>query len=229
MYPKRRCRFILFGRTSTSAPVHRESLAIFRELNSSRGMAMAIGNLGVIAQYLGDYETALRQSEEALALVGEFRLLPWVARYLLNIANILSLTGRHDEAAERLAECRRVLDLIDDVSVEERMPIIEALMAYRRAEYGEALRFAQAAPVYTQERHLALRESFCWLLVGLVEIKRNHLRGPAAHPHQSPRFTNERRHHARHLWLSCFVRRRRAVGAGVRTGSTGPPSPGHHI
>jgi predicted ATPase/DNA-binding CsgD family transcriptional regulator len=155
---------------------YQESLATFRELNAPSGMSMAIGNMGDIARHLGDYDKALQQYEEALALADEYGLLPFGAALLLDITEVWSLFSRFSEAADRLAECRRVLSSIEeDTSLEARIPIIEAMIAYRRAEYDEALRCARAALEYTQAHHLAAAENFRWLWIGLIEIELNHL------------------------------------------------------
>jgi tetratricopeptide (TPR) repeat protein len=154
---------------------YEESLTVFRELNTPIGMCKAIGNMANIAQHLGDYDTALRQLEEALVLAREWGYLPEVVDQLLNSAEVLSLAGRFEEAAERLAECRRVLSSIEeDAEQEAGLLIYQGMVAYRRADYGEALRYAQAGLAYTQARHHVLIESVCWLLNGLAEIKLGH-------------------------------------------------------
>jgi predicted ATPase/DNA-binding CsgD family transcriptional regulator len=155
---------------------YQASLAVFRELNPLGGfVAQVIGNIGVVAQHLGDYDTALRQFEEALALVSESGLLPTDDIHMWCLVDVLSLTGRPDEAAERLAEFPRVLSSIENESLEAGMLILETLIAYRRGDYDKALQSAQAALECTQVHTLPVEESYRWLLIGLVEIKLNHL------------------------------------------------------
>jgi predicted ATPase/DNA-binding CsgD family transcriptional regulator len=150
-----------------------ESLAAFRELNAPWGIGGAISNIGDISRHLGDYNTALRRYEEAQALFSEWGILSSVANVLLLIGDVLSLMGRPDEAAERLAECRRMTPSIDDTSQEVWLLIIETMVAYRCGDYDQALHHAQAAREYAQVRSLPVEESYCWLLIGLVEIKLN--------------------------------------------------------
>jgi predicted ATPase/DNA-binding CsgD family transcriptional regulator len=155
---------------------YQESLAVSRELNAASMMALTIGNMGIVARNLGDYEAALQRHEEALTLAREWGYLPRVAAQLLGIADIFSLTGRFGEAAERLAECRRVLSSIEeDTDIEAWLLIYQTAVAYRRGDYHQALQWARAALEYTQAHSLPLEESYCWLLIGLVEVKLGHL------------------------------------------------------
>ncbi len=161
---------------------YQESLAVFRELNAPAGMSMVLGNMAFIARYLGDYDTALQQCEEGLALARELGLLPLVAHKLQNLADILSLAGRPDEAVERLAECRCVLSSIEEnTSLESWILILQAMVAYRRGDDGEALRWARAALEYSQAHHLVFLEGLSWLWIGLVEIKLGHLDAARQH------------------------------------------------
>lgn len=175
--------FALFnlGEPQRSLQYNQESLAVFHELNASGGRSCALDNIGDIARHLGDYDTALQRYEEALALADELGLAPISACILHSIPDILSLTGRFDEAADRLADFRRVLLLIEDESLEAWVPILEAANAYRRADYGESLRWARAALDYTQAQHLAGEESLSWLWIGLIEIKLGHLDAARQH------------------------------------------------
>jgi predicted ATPase/DNA-binding CsgD family transcriptional regulator len=159
----------------------REGLEVFRELNASGGMGLVIGNMGITAQHLGDYGTALQRYEEALALGREWGRLPLIALTLRSIADILSLTGRSEEATERLAECRRALCSIDYESMEAEVLILEPMMAYRNGDYDQALQWARVALEYTQAHSLSFEESCCWLLIGLIEIKLNHLDAARQH------------------------------------------------
>jgi predicted ATPase/DNA-binding CsgD family transcriptional regulator len=164
--------YSLLGEPHQALRYYEESLAVCRELNALLGTASAIANVGEVALYLGDYDTALRQFEEALVLAREWGYLPEVVDQLLNSAEVLSLAGRFEEAAERLAECRRVLSSIEeDAEQEAGLLVTQGMVAYRRADYAEALRYAQAGLAYTQARHHVLIESVCWLLNGLAEIK----------------------------------------------------------
>ncbi len=169
------------GEPQRALQYNQESLTVFHELNTSSGMSCALDNMGDIARHLGDYDMALQRYEEALALADELGHAPIIAAILQGIPDILSLTGRFDEAADRLADFRRALLLIEDESLEAWLPILEAANAYRRADYGESLRWARAALEYTQAHNLTVEESLSWLWIGLIEIKLGHLDAARQH------------------------------------------------
>jgi predicted ATPase/DNA-binding CsgD family transcriptional regulator len=156
-------------------------LAFFRELNASAGMSMALGNMGEIARHLGDYDMALQRYEEALALADELGLFPLIAAVLQGIPDILSLASRYNEAADHLADYRRVLLLVEDESLEVWLPILEATSAYRRADHGESLRWARAALEYAQAHNLTVEEGLSRLWIGLTEIKLGHFDAARRH------------------------------------------------
>ncbi len=128
---------------------YQESLATLREMGAAAAMCNAISNMSGIAQHLGDY--ALQQSEKALALARELGLLAIVARSLSYIADCSSLTGKPEEAADRLAECRRVLYSVEHRKLEARALFTEALIAYLREDYGAALDPGAVLATYVQD------------------------------------------------------------------------------
>ncbi len=76
------------------------SLAILRPLAAKRGVALALFNLGIVAETAGNYDKAIMYHEESLAL---YRTLVdrWgVAHVLMALGNISHLSRKH-EAARR--------------------------------------------------------------------------------------------------------------------------------
>jgi predicted ATPase/DNA-binding CsgD family transcriptional regulator len=148
-----------------------KSLAIFHASRGLRARALALDGIGVATAMLGDYTTALERCEEALNLAQELGLLFLTAMTLQDVASILSLRRRYDEAKQRIAECCLVLQSVEVPRAQWGLPAVQAQMAYRRGEYPEACRLAQAALDYAQAHHLAVEEDFSWVLLGLGEIK----------------------------------------------------------
>jgi predicted ATPase/DNA-binding CsgD family transcriptional regulator len=152
-----------------------KSLAIFRASRGLRAIALVLDSIGVAAVMLGDYTTALERCEEALNLAQELGLLFLTASTLQDVASILSLHSRSDEADRRIAECRLVLQSVEVPRAQWGLPAVQAQMAYRRGAYPEALRLAQVALDYAQAHHLTVEEDISWVLLGLGEIKLGHL------------------------------------------------------
>ena len=72
---------------------YEESLGLRRELEDSRGTALTLNNLGIVAQLRGDYDRAVALLEESLAL---FRALgdEWgVALSLLTLGSMAQWQG----------------------------------------------------------------------------------------------------------------------------------------
>jgi tetratricopeptide (TPR) repeat protein len=130
---------------------------------------------------LGDYATALERCEEALNLAQELGLLFLAATTLQDVASILSLHSRYDEAEQRIAECRLVLQSIEVPRAQWGLPAVQTQMAYRRGEYPEACRLAQAALDYAQAHHLTIEEDISWVLLGVGEIKLDRLDAARRH------------------------------------------------
>jgi hypothetical protein len=88
------------GHADLSLPITLLEPLTDRELNAASIMARTIGMMGSVARNLGDYEAALQRHVETLELAREFGLLSQVVEQLLNVVDVLSLTGRSEEAAK---------------------------------------------------------------------------------------------------------------------------------
>jgi non-specific serine/threonine protein kinase len=79
------------------------ALSIWRELDDRRGVAAALGNLGMVALDQGDYPSAMARHEESLAIWRELGDRQGIARTLLAMGNAARTQG--DElAAQSLYE-----------------------------------------------------------------------------------------------------------------------------
>jgi len=169
------------GELEQALRCYEESLVLFRELNAPGGMAIALGNMGSIGKDLGDYASALQRLDEGLILATECGNRYLVGSILTNVVNILSLTDRMDEAVERLEECWRVTQSIEHETLEARVHLRRAMLAYRRGDDVEAQCWAQVALEYAQVHHISVQESYSGMLLALIEIRLGHL--DSAHEH----------------------------------------------
>lgn len=149
-----------------------EGLSILRVLSAPAMMSTMLGNMAMIARHLGNYDAALQYFEEEYVLANEFCEPSLIAANLRSLADTLSLTGRLDEAAERLTECARVVKSVEEMGLAQWVPYTRAMIAYRTGDCETASRWAQAALDFPQGHRLSQLESFCWLLAGLIEIRR---------------------------------------------------------
>ena len=99
------------GAVEEAIPWLQESLALFRDLDDTRGAALVLGCLGRAHVYRDGPVVSIQLLQESLAL---FRLLddkPQIARMLAAIGMATSYTGDHNQAIEMLDEavavCRR--------------------------------------------------------------------------------------------------------------------------
>jgi len=84
--------------------LHRESLAIRRELGDRGGIALALGSLGVVANERGNYDAARALQEESLAIQRDLGDRASVAMILNNLGEVAYHQGDHVIARARLEE-----------------------------------------------------------------------------------------------------------------------------
>ena len=82
--------------------LYQDALAMSRELGDSRGIAVALGNLGMVALDQGDYETAIARHEQSLAIWRELGDRQGTARTLNALGNAAYSQG--DRLAHSLYE-----------------------------------------------------------------------------------------------------------------------------
>jgi tetratricopeptide (TPR) repeat protein len=90
----------LLGRFPEARALLLESLAIFRETGSQRGVAYALSGLGRLATDEGDYEAATDYLVQALAAAVAIREIPKVLDVLADQAALFLKTGAAAQAAE---------------------------------------------------------------------------------------------------------------------------------
>jgi tetratricopeptide (TPR) repeat protein len=126
-----------------------DSLALWRQIGDSAGIALTLSNLGITVMRLGDYSEATRQLEEALDLRRQFGDQRGIRVTLMNLGLVAFEQGNNERAVELYAESLALARLAkDEHSVGIALTNLgEAYMnqgAYDRAEAC----FAEAAQIY---------------------------------------------------------------------------------
>jgi tetratricopeptide (TPR) repeat protein len=124
------------------------ALVLFKRGRDLYGEAETVNALGVGYGRLGQTADATEQYRKAVELRRKLGNRRGVATSLRNLANVLSLTGRYDEAQKSLEEARKLNAALDDragqaavdnelgLLAEERGDTRAALAAFRRALQG---------------------------------------------------------------------------------------------
>jgi non-specific serine/threonine protein kinase len=92
------------GDYAAAEALHRESLAIRRELGDRSGIALVLGSLGAVAIERGNYDAARALEEESLAIQRELGDLLSVAQVLNNLGEVAYYQGDYVTARARLEE-----------------------------------------------------------------------------------------------------------------------------
>ena len=79
---------------SKARTLYEEALSLWRELDLQRGVAAALGNLGMVSYDQGDYPAAMARHEESLAIWRELGDQPGIARTLMALGNVVYSQGR---------------------------------------------------------------------------------------------------------------------------------------
>jgi len=67
----------------------KKPLSLWRKLDLQRGVAAAMGNLGMVSYDQGDYPAAMARREESLAIWRELGDQPGIARTLMALGNVV--------------------------------------------------------------------------------------------------------------------------------------------
>ena len=107
------------GDYATALPYLEESLAVCRAVGDAKGVARALGGLGVVAMYQSRLEDALRISEESLAAYEQLGERRGMAMAIHNLASVEWALARGDHGRARfesaLAMLREVGDAVTEV------------------------------------------------------------------------------------------------------------------
>jgi ATP/maltotriose-dependent transcriptional regulator MalT len=93
---------------------HEESLGLRRELDDRRGTALALNNLGVVAQLRGEYDRAVALLEESLALFRTLGDERGVALSLLTLGSMAQWQGEHARATGYYEESLALFQALGD-------------------------------------------------------------------------------------------------------------------
>jgi tetratricopeptide (TPR) repeat protein len=88
--------------------MYERSLEVRRRLGDHKMMASVLSNLGIVAEYEGDYGLSRELHEQALALRSEGGDRWAIAVSMTNLGMIASLEGRHEDARGRFEEAMRL-------------------------------------------------------------------------------------------------------------------------
>jgi predicted ATPase/Tfp pilus assembly protein PilF len=124
---------------SKARTLYEEGLSLWRELDSQRGVASALGNLGMVSCDQGDYPAARARHEESLAIWRELGDQRGIARTLLALGNVVYSQG--DElAAESLYEQALAIEreLGDQRAIAIVLNNLGMVAAYYRHDYSAA-------------------------------------------------------------------------------------------
>ena len=152
------------GRLHEAVALIQEYLAIFRQLRTLNGVSMALDYLSFMAVSMGDFATAARTVQEKAEIEGS-RGLPMAAT-LYHLGQVALYTDRLDEAAERLAESRRLSRGTDRWWLEAEALFAQGQVAARRHEYIDALALMQESLTLYQE----VRPKIPVRLEGLAQV-----------------------------------------------------------
>ncbi|WP_280382751.1 ATP-binding protein [Nocardia wallacei] len=90
----------LTGNFADAADLHRQALALYRELGNRLGQANALGNLGIVHQRTGDHTDAADLQQQALGLYRELGDRLGQAGALDHLGLVRRLTGDYADAAD---------------------------------------------------------------------------------------------------------------------------------
>lgn len=104
-----------------------------REAGDRSSIAMSLGSLAEVAGWYGEFDTAVRHIEEALALVTELSSIEGIAEHRIFLARMLWFAGEKDRAHAELA---RATHDADRVGLRE-LRVMAALTAAELARYAD--------------------------------------------------------------------------------------------
>ena len=150
------------GEYDRAEALWRESLALFRELGETTGIAYSYGNLGLVADAQGDYERAVASYEEALALFRQLDDRTYIAYMLHNLGLIAYFQGHHARATALYEESLALVRALQDQNSIAMTLGNLGLVAFVQGDYDRALALQREA--LTLGRHLTNKP---WLARGI--------------------------------------------------------------
>ncbi|MCC2628531.1 MAG: hypothetical protein K0S14_2181 [Thermomicrobiales bacterium] len=117
----------------------RESLALFRDLGDTTGIAYSYGNLGLVADARGDYARAITSYEEALALFRQLDDRTYIAYMLHNLGLIAYFQGHHARATALYEESLALVRALEDQNSIAMTLGNLGLVAFVQGNYERAL------------------------------------------------------------------------------------------
>ncbi len=117
-----------------------ESLALFRDLGDQRGMAAALGSLGLLARFSNDYAEARALYEQSLALLRELDDRWGIAQTLSQFARALLFSAQPDYTTVR-SLCEESLVIFRELGDRRgaaEVLFVQGFLAYRQGDYPAA-------------------------------------------------------------------------------------------
>ena len=150
------------GEYDRAEALWRESLALFRDLGETTGIAYSYGNLGLVADAQGDYERAVASYEEALTLFRQLDDRTYIAYMLHNLGLIAYFQGHHARATALYEESLALVRALQDQNSIAMTLGNLGLVAFVQGDYDRALALQREA--LTLGRHLTNKP---WLARGI--------------------------------------------------------------
>ncbi|HEY2188174.1 MAG TPA: tetratricopeptide repeat protein, partial [Caldimonas sp.] len=137
---------------SKARTLYEEGLSVWRELDDHRGIAAALGNLGMVSYDQGDFAAARTRHEESLAIWRELGDQRGIARTLIALGNVVVSEG-DEPAAESLYEQSLAIDreLGDRRAIAIVLNNLGMVAAYYRHDYSAARLLHEEALVIRRE------------------------------------------------------------------------------
>jgi predicted ATPase len=102
------------GEYETSLRLHREALAIYRELGEQKGIVKQLASVGQTKRFQGDYPAAQSSLEECLRVCRQLGDGRETAGALRNLAGVVNAQGDHTRARSLLEEAVSILRELGD-------------------------------------------------------------------------------------------------------------------
>ncbi len=133
------------GDYDRAAALWEESLALFRELGHTIGIAYSHGNLGLVADAKEDYPQAIASYEQALALFRELDDSTYIGYMLHNLGLIAYFQQDYEHARTLFAESLSLARTLGDENSVALVLGNLGLVAFAEEDYPQALAYQQQA------------------------------------------------------------------------------------
>jgi predicted ATPase/DNA-binding winged helix-turn-helix (wHTH) protein len=137
---------------SKAGTLYEEALSLYREFDLRRGVAAALGNLGMVFYDQGDYLAAMARQEESLSIWRELGDQQGIARTLMALGNVVYSQGAELAAESLYKESLGIeRELGDQRAIAVLLNNLGMVAAYYRNDYSAARLLHEEALVIRRE------------------------------------------------------------------------------